>query len=225
MGRAPPDADALVAVVELNGRTTTIEVGGGEAAVDAIRERCGLTGTKSVCGGVVCGACTMLVDGTPTVTCLLPATALDGAAVTTVEGLAGDGLHPVQRAFMAHDGLQCGYCTPGFVVDAAAFVDRWRAEHGAVEPDRNTVADALAGHLRRCGAHAGIRRAVAAACRGDFDDPVDVAPARVEAKAKVTGAARYTTDVVLPGLLHGVIVRSRVATGTVRRVDWRPRGP
>lgn len=217
------DVDGLVAVaVDVNGRPTTIDVRGDEAAVDAIRERCGLTGTKYVCGSGVCGACTVQVDGIPTVTCLLPAMALDGTAVTTVEGLAGGGLHPVQRAFMAHDGLQCGYCTPGFVVEAAVFVDRWRAEHGAVEPDRHTVADALAGHLCRCGAYAGIHRAVAAACRGDFDDAVDVAPARVEAEAKVTGAARYTTDVVLPGLLHGMIVRSPLAAGTVRHVDLAP---
>ena len=217
-----PAGDVVTVAVDLNGRATTIDVRGDEAAVDAIRERCGLTGTKYVCGGGVCGACTVLVDGTPTATCLLPATALDGAAVTTVEGLAADGLHAAQRAFMVHDGLQCGYCTPGFVVGAAAFVDRWRAEHGAVEPDRHTVADALAGHLCRCGAYAGIHRAVAAACRGDFDEAVDVTPARVEAEAEVTGAARYTTDVALPGLLHGAITRSPVAAGTVRHVDLKP---
>lgn len=209
--------------VEVNGRTMDATVPATEAAVDTIRDRFGLTGTKYVCGGGVCGACTVAVDGTPAASCLLPSTSLDGAAVTTVEGLGADGLHPVQRAFMAHDGLQCGYCTPGFVVDAAAFVDGWRDEHGDVEPERHTIAEALAGHLCRCGAYAGIYRAVAAACRGEFDaargDAARVEAGRVDAHAKVTGTARYTTDVALPDMLHGVVVRSSSAAGTVRRLD------
>ena len=76
---------------------------------------------------------------------------------------------PVQKAFLAHDGLQCGYCTPGFVVEAVAFYDAWRAKHGTEEPPRDTIAYALSGHLCRCGAYVGIYDAVAAACRGDFD--------------------------------------------------------
>jgi xanthine dehydrogenase YagR molybdenum-binding subunit len=213
-----PDDGAAIEV-ELNGRRVAVEVTATEPAVHVLRERCGLTGTKYVCGGGVCGACTVLVDDAPTATCLLPATALDGTSVTTVEGLASPDLHPVQRAFMAHDGLQCGYCTPGFVIDAAAFVDRWRAAHGDTEPDRTTIADALAGHLCRCGAYAGIYRAVAAACRGEFDAVDAVASPRVEAAAKVTGAARYTTDIALPGMLYGAIVRAPTAAGTVHSLD------
>jgi xanthine dehydrogenase YagR molybdenum-binding subunit len=215
------DDDAAIEV-ELNGRRVAIDVAATEPAVDALRERCGLTGTKYVCGGGVCGACTALVDGAPTATCLLPATALDGTSVTTIEGLSSPDLHPVQRAFMAHDALQCGYCTPGFVMDAAVFVDGWRAAHGDTEPDRATIADALAGHLCRCGAYAGIYRAVAAACRGAFDAPDTVTSPRVEAAEKVTGAARYTTDIALSGMAHGAIVRAPVAAGTVRRLDLAP---
>ncbi len=144
----------------VNGNAVDIEVSGPEAAVDVIREQLGLTGTKLVCAGGVCGACTIQLDGEPVAGCLTPATALRDAEVTTVEGLAdGDRLHPVQRAFLAHDGLQCGYCTPGFVTSASAFVDRWRAEHGDTEPTRHVIADALAGNLCRCGAYEGIYRA------------------------------------------------------------------
>ncbi len=201
----------------VNGDVQTIEIDGHESAVDVVRQQLGLTGTKLVCAGGVCGACTMQIDGTPVAGCLTPATAMRGAEVTTVEGIAdGDELHPVQRAFLAHDGLQCGYCTPGFIVGATAFVDRWRAEHGSAEPDRHTIADALAGHLCRCGAYEGIYAAVAAACRGDSDDAATSAPpARVDGPAKVTGAAVYAADVFPEGTLEGVIVRSPVAAGTV----------
>ncbi|MGB7449227.1 MAG: molybdopterin-dependent oxidoreductase [Ornithinimicrobium sp.] len=205
--------------VTVNGAPKAVSVRPAESAADALRERLDLTGTKVVCGGGVCGACTALVDGRPTATCLLPATALDGAEVTTIEGVGEPERHLVQRAFAAHDALQCGYCTPGFVVGAVAFVDRWREERGDIEPDRPTIADALAGHLCRCGTYEGIYRAVAAACRGDFDKAGPATGQRVEAEAKVTGAARYTTDVSLPGMLHGVIVRSRHGAGTVAELD------
>ena len=112
----------------------------GQARNPARRPRCaagrrdprplGLTGTKLVCGSGVCGACTVLLDGTPVVSCLMPAQAAGGKIVTTVEGIGGGKLHPVQKAFMAHDALQCGFCTPGFIVEAAAFHDHWRAAKG-----------------------------------------------------------------------------------------------
>ena len=198
----------------VNGEAVTLEVEGQESAVDAIRGQLGLTGTKLVCAGGVCGACTIHLDGDPVASCLTPATALRQATVTTVEGLAdGDQLHPVQRAFLAHDGLQCGYCTPGFVMGAASFVDRWRSVEGDREPDRHTIADALAGHLCRCGAYEGIYRAVAAACRGEHDGPGPTG--RVDGLQKVTGAAVYTADRHPDGVLEGVIVRSPVAAATV----------
>ncbi len=198
----------------VNGTVVDIDVSGPEAAVDVIREQLGLTGTKLVCAGGVCGACTIQLDGEPVAGCLTPATALRGAEVTTVEGLSVDGeLHPAQRAFLAHDGLQCGYCTPGFVTAASAFVDRWRAEHGDTEPTRHVIADALAGNLCRCGAYEGIYRAVAAACRGEHDEAGP--SARVDGEAKVTGAAVYTADVFPQDGLHAVIVRSPIAAADI----------
>jgi xanthine dehydrogenase YagR molybdenum-binding subunit len=203
--------------ISVNGGPVEVADDPDTPAVDLVRDELGLTGTKLACGSGVCGACTVLVDGAPTASCLLPRAALAGRSLTTVEGLGGT--HPVQRAFAAHDALQCGYCTPGFVVEAAAFVDAWRAEHGDTAPDRDTVADALAGHLCRCGAYEGIHAAVAAACTGAHDtEPAD-APPRAEAHEKVTGRAVYTTDVRIEGCWEAVVVRSTRAHARVLSVD------
>ncbi|MFP5332477.1 MAG: molybdopterin-dependent oxidoreductase [Acidimicrobiia bacterium] len=188
-------------------------------AVEVIRDQAGATGTKLVCGTGSCGACVVLVDGTPVASCLLPVEDLDGARVTTVEGVGGVQPHPVQRALAAHDGLQCGFCTPGFVVEAAAYHDRWREAHpDGATPSADEVHRALAGHLCRCGAYPGIVAAVAAACAGEFDDG-PIRGARVDAEAKLTGHARYTVDVSLPGMLVGRIVRSPVAHARLVDLD------
>ncbi|MFC5820670.1 molybdopterin-dependent oxidoreductase [Nonomuraea harbinensis] len=200
--------------ITINGVPTEADAGPDDVVVDVLRDGLGLTGAKAVCRTGVCGACTIKVDGTPQVSCLLPATAVEGRAVVTAEGLD----HPVQRAFMAHDGLQCGYCTPGFVVEAAAFVDAWREEHGDVAPPRERIAAAMAGHLCRCGAYAGIYAAIEAACRGEHDSGTTT-PARVEAVEKVTGRARYTTDIRHDGQWEGVIIRSTRAHALVTSVD------
>jgi xanthine dehydrogenase YagR molybdenum-binding subunit len=210
----------------VNGEPQVHTVDGDERAIDFLRRRCGLTGAKDACGTGQCGACTALVDGVPHVTCLLPAVALDARQVTTPEGLSAGSaalgaLHPVQRAFLAHDALQCGYCTPGFAVSAAAFVDRWRAAHGATAPSDEEIASALSGHLCRCGAYPAIRAAVAAACRGEHDVPSGTAPARPEAPDKVTGLAKYTTDLRIEGMLEGRILRSPHAHARLRGLDDR----
>lgn len=162
----------------------------------------------------------MQLDGTPVVTCLLPATALHGRRVTTVEGLAqGKTLHPVQRAFMAEDALQCGYCTPGFVVEAVPFVDRWRKTRGDVAPSRDDIAAALSGHLCRCAAYDSIYAAVAKACEGAYDtDPG--APPRYEALQKVTGAAVYTVDVAHEGQLVARALHAPFGNAEVKHLDW-----
>jgi len=154
----------------INGLPVTLEHDPSSAAVEAIRDTAGLTGTKLVCGAGVCGACTVLVDGKPAASCCMPACSLEGKQVQTIEQFDRDNLHPVQKAFLVHDGLQCGFCTPGFIVEAIHFYDQWRDRNGNESPSRETIAAAMAGHLCRCGAYEGIYSAIQAACQGDFDD-------------------------------------------------------
>lgn len=205
----------------INGRPATLPDDPDALLIDVIRDGHDLTGTKLVCGSGVCGACTVLVDGEPVVSCLLPASAAAGRTLTTIEGVGATALHPIQKAFMAHDALQCGFCTPGFVVEATAFHDRWRNARGTTAPSREEIAAALSGHLCRCGAYEGIYRAVADACAGKFDG-ADPHPPRIEARDKVTGAARYTVDIRHDGQLEGVILRAGVAHAKIVGLDLAP---
>src|SRR3954468_21163294 len=183
-----------MSTMTINGRRAPLPDDPDALLIDVIRDQLELTGTKLVCGAGVCGACTVLIDGAPVVSCLMPARDAADKVVTTVEAIGATTLHPVQKAFMAHDALQCGFCTPGFVVEAAAFHDDWRAARGTAIPSREEIAAALSGHLCRCGAYEGLYRAVADACAGRFDGLDPTAP-RVEARDKVTGVARYTVDI------------------------------
>ena len=125
--------------------------------LDLLRERLDLTGTKKGCDRGQCGACTVLIDGRRINSCLALAASLDGAEVTTIEGLAdGETLHPVQAAFIAHDGFQCGYCTPGQIMSAIGCLSEGRA-HTAAE-----IREAMSGNLCRCGAYPNIVAAIAA---------------------------------------------------------------
>jgi xanthine dehydrogenase YagT iron-sulfur-binding subunit len=124
--------------------------------LDLLRERLDLTGTKKGCDRGQCGACTVIVDGRRINSCLSLAASLDGAAVTTIEGLAeNDVLHPVQAAFIACDGFQCGYCTPGQIMSAVGLIAEG---HAGDDPER--VRELMSGNLCRCGAYQGITQAV-----------------------------------------------------------------
>jgi xanthine dehydrogenase YagT iron-sulfur-binding subunit len=124
--------------------------------LDLLRERLNLTGTKKGCDRGQCGACTVLVDGRRINACLALALSQDGAEVLTIEGVArGDQLHPVQAAFIAHDGFQCGFCTPGQIMSAIGLIQEGQAGN---DPER--VREAMSGNLCRCGAYAGITEAV-----------------------------------------------------------------
>jgi xanthine dehydrogenase YagT iron-sulfur-binding subunit len=148
------------------GFSTTLTVNGVKRTValddprvtllDLLRERLGLTGTKKGCDRGQCGACTVIVDGRRVNSCLALALSHDGADVLTIEGLAQGGrLHPVQAAFIAHDGLQCGFCTPGQIMSAVGLIQEGQA---GIEPER--VREGMSGNLCRCGAYQGITQAV-----------------------------------------------------------------
>lgn len=203
----------------INGREFDFEHHPAAPAIAVIRESAGLTGTKFSCGAGVCGACTVLVDGAPCVTCLMPARALRERDVTTIEHFDADNLHPVQRAFLVHDGLQCGFCTPGFIMEAIAFYERRRAEFGTAEPTRSEIAAAMAGHLCRCGAYVGIYEAIRSAIVGDFDNYTSLEHARRDGLEKVTGSAQYTVDVQLPGMLDAALLGSPHANARVVSVN------
>ncbi|WP_247510761.1 molybdopterin cofactor-binding domain-containing protein [Bradyrhizobium sp. 157] len=210
-----------MSTMTINGKLAPLPDDPDALLVDVVRDALDLTGTKLVCGAGVCGACTVLVDGEPAVSCLMPARAAADRNVTTVEGIGAAQLHPVQKAFMAHDALQCGFCTPGFIVETAAFHDSWRAAKGTAVPSREEIGAALSGHLCRCGAYDGIFRAVADACAGRFDGE-EFAPPRMEARDKVTGSAKYTVDINHEGQLEGVILRSPFAHARIGELDLAP---
>jgi xanthine dehydrogenase YagT iron-sulfur-binding subunit len=141
--------------------------------LDLLREQLHLTGTKKGCNQGACGACTVLVDGERIIACLALAVQFDGRSITTIEGLASDGaLHPLQQAFVEHDGFQCGYCTPGQICSAvgmAAEAKRGVPSYVAVDLAADTIAlsreelqERMSGNLCRCGAHNGIIDAITA---------------------------------------------------------------
>src|SRR5437870_7610484 len=111
----------------LNGKRLRLDAHPLKRLLDVLREDCGLTGTKEGCGEGECGACTVLVDGMPVNSCLIPLAHVDGARVTTIEGLSGR--HPLQRAFVEHGGAQCGICTPGMIMAAVALGSKRSEEH------------------------------------------------------------------------------------------------
>ena len=142
----------------VNGERHVIDVEPRCTLADALREHCGKTGTNIGCEHGVCGTCTVLVDGEPARACLFFAVQLEGKSIQTVEGLAQDGaLHELQRAFMEHHALQCGYCTPGFLMLAAWYLKRKR------KADDEEIRELVASNLCRCTGYQNIVRAIRAA--------------------------------------------------------------
>jgi xanthine dehydrogenase YagT iron-sulfur-binding subunit len=141
----------------INGVTRTIELDDPRVTLlDLLRERLDLTGAKKGCDRGQCGACTVIVDGRRINSCLALAVSHDGADILTIEGVAeGNRLHPVQEAFIAHDGLQCGFCTPGQIMSAIGLIQEG---HAGDDPER--VREGMSGNLCRCGAYRGITEAV-----------------------------------------------------------------
>ena len=175
-----PHSDVTLTV---NGQERRVTVDNRATLLDTLRERLGLTGSKKGCDHGQCGACTVLVEGRRTNSCLKLAVAVDGDAVTTIEGVAGEDLHPLQHAFLEEDALQCGYCTPGQVLSALGAIDEasrgWPSHvtadtaagvDGAGALDAAEVRERLSGNICRCGAYAGICAAVLRVAGADAQD-------------------------------------------------------
>ncbi len=218
----------------VNGRRYTLAPEPGETLAHLLRERLRLTGTKIGCEEAECGSCTVWVDDEPQLACIYPAARAHERTIITIEGLAatwsgGNGLHPLQEAFILHGAVQCGFCIPGQIMMAAALLRR------CPHPGPADVRQALKDTLCRCGGYPGIERAVLAAATamrtGTPVPPPDIPLAaeplhvigtlvpRPDAVAKVTGTARYTDDLAFAGMLHARVRRAGVPHAIVRRLD------
>ncbi len=154
--------------LKVNGDEKTVAIEPRVSLLDCLRDHLHLTGTKKGCNQGACGACTVLVDGERINSCLALALQFDGREIVTIEGLAqGDHLHPMQQAFIEHDGFQCGYCTPGQICSAVAMISELEdgmpsavTTNGTTELSDSELRERMSGNLCRCGAYVGIREAI-----------------------------------------------------------------
>ncbi len=208
--------------LRVNGRPVALVLPAESLLLDVLRDRLGLKGAKRSCDSQVCGACTVLVDGAAVSACTYLAVEADGREVQTIEGLAPDGeLAPIQRAFVERGAVQCGFCTAGMLMTARALA----AEQPA--PTRDTVLHYLRGSLCRC---TGYQTIVEAILGGALDTEIPTGGAgalrvvgrsvpRADALDKVTGRARYVTDLELPGMAHARLLRSPYPHARIVRID------
>jgi xanthine dehydrogenase YagT iron-sulfur-binding subunit len=141
--------------LKINGRDHEVSTPGCDTLLDVLRDKLGMTGTKKGCDMGACGACTVLADGRRIKSCLALAASYDGRSITTIEGIGTlDKLHPLQAAFIRHDALQCGYCTPGQILSGLALLDEKPEDLAAIR-------EGMSGNLCRCGAHPNIVAAIA----------------------------------------------------------------
>ena len=139
----------------LNDKAASVNTDGGRPLLWVLRTDLGLTGTKYGCGKALCGVCTVIMDGMAIRSCVIPVSSVKGKKILTIEGLAKNGkLHPIQEAFAKHDALQCGFCTPGMILNAYSLLSN------NPEPSRQDIIDGMEYNLCRCGAHTRIIRAI-----------------------------------------------------------------
>ncbi len=225
-------SDAILVSLRINGDERKLAVSPTTTLKEAIRHDLGLTGTKSGCDAGDCGACTVLLDGKAVTSCLVLASTIDGAEVTTIEGLASpENLHPLQKAFIKYGAMQCGFCTSGMLMSAVELTQ------SNPDPTEAEIKTALAGNLCRCGSYPRVIKAVrnwrlfdgveldtAPGPDEELDQKRDHAVVgrgvtRYDGPEKVTGQAIYTADVRLPGMIYGKILGSSIAHGLIKRID------
>jgi len=222
--------------IKVNGKDVVLPAIPSEMLSDLLRYRLGLTGTKIGCNEAECGACTVIVDGSPVLSCTYPAVKADGRVITTIEGLAAPGrksdlqiLHPLQQAFVLYGAVQCGFCIPGQIMTAYALLEK---NPNASEDE---IRYALKDTLCRCGGYTAIIQAIQAAGRAiQSGKPVEP-PAVIESKqphrvvgrtqlrpdaiSKVTGLAKYTDDLAFEGMLHARVKRAGVPAGILKSLN------
>ncbi|MDP6418606.1 MAG: molybdopterin-dependent oxidoreductase [Candidatus Krumholzibacteria bacterium] len=219
-------SEKILVTLKVNDEERCLAVSPNLSLKDLIRDELGLTGTKGGCEAGDCGACTVLLNGRPVNSCLVLAVQADGQEVQTIEGLGENGdLHPLQKSFIHHGALQCGFCTPGMIMAAKALIDR------KPEPTEAEILSALGGNLCRCGTYPRIIAAIQDWKSGgetvidghrlqDRDhSSVGIGVRRSDAPDKVSGRAKYTADLRLPGMLYGKILGSTVAHGKILSID------
>ena len=216
----------------VNGEPRSLGVAPGATLKQVLRDDLGLTGTKSGCDAGDCGACTVHMNGRAVTSCLVLAATADGAEIRTIEGVTdGNELHALQKSFIKHGALQCGFCTSGMIMSCLELIER------NPEPDEGEIKAALAGNLCRCGTYPRILTAVRN-WRNFEGVPLDTEPfdeherdqkrdhdvagrgvPRYDGPDKVTGRTQYAADFTLPGMVHGAILGSTVAHGIIKSID------
>lgn len=215
----------------VNGKPTQVDVEEHDYLADVLRNRLGLTGTKIGCNEAECGICSVLVNGTPVVSCIYPALRAEGASVETIEGLARDGeLHPLQEAFVQGGAPQCGFCIPGVIMTAKGLIDT------NPDPSEHDIKVALKDTYCRCAGYSFIKHAIQSAAKQIREGapqnhlpalPETVQPLNVigrplprpDAVLKVTGKALYSDDFTFPGMLHARTLRAKYPHARILKID------
>lgn len=215
--------------ITVNGASHSLDIPESRTLAQMLRNDLGLTGTKIGCEEAECGICTVLVDGVPVDSCVYPALKAQGRSITTIEGLANNGdLHPLQRSFIDHGAVQCGFCTPGLIMTAKSLLDE------NPEPSDDDIKSALKDTLCRCTGYVSVISAIQSAAqtiRGEqplaVNDPQVDEPMKVISRSvppqqvceKVTGQAKFTDDYVFPSMLFGRTLRSDLPHAKVLSID------